>query len=106
MEEAKKFLRELQTSEQGKKLLQAKGKPQNAEEGAAFFAEAAETLGYHLSAEDIEAAVEELKREQLARSDAAEKEIRELDPEELEKVAGGMIDVCLIFYWDIWGDIL
>ena len=105
MEEAKKFLQELKTNERGKELLKAKGKPQNAEECAAFYAEAAEALGYHFSAEDIKAAVEDLKREQLARSDAAEKEIRELDPEELDKVAGGMYDVCLIFYWDIWGDI-
>ena len=61
-ESAVRFLKEMVTNEQAKKLLQAKA-PKNAEESLKAYVEIAAELGQEISEEDFAAAREELEAE-------------------------------------------
>ena len=87
-ESAVRFLKEMVTNEQAKKLLQAKA-PKNAEESLKAYVEIAAELGQEISEEDFAAAREELEAEIRQNSENASKEMMELDDEDVEDVAGG-----------------
>ena len=87
-ENAVRFLKEMVTNEQAKKLLQAKA-PKNAEESLKAYVEIAAELGQEISEEDFAAAREELEAEISRKSQNASEEMMELDEDDLENVAGG-----------------
>ena len=87
-ESAVRFLKEMVTNEQAKKLLQAKA-PKNAEESLKAYVEIAAELGQEISEEDFAAAREELEAEISRKSQNASEEMMELDDDDLEDVAGG-----------------
>ena len=62
------------------------------QEGSEVYAEIAGMLGYALTAEQIAAEAESIAQELLAASAEAEDDVKELDPQELELVAGGEDD--------------
>ena len=84
-ESAVRFLKEMVTNEQAKKLLQAKA-PKNTEESLKAYVEIAAELGREISEEDFAAAREELEAEIRQNSENASKEMMKLDDED---VAGG-----------------
>ena len=87
-ESAVRFLKEMVTNEQAKKLLQAKA-PKNAEESLKAYVEIAVELGQEISEEDFAAAREELEAEISRKSQNASEEMMKLDDEDVEDVAGG-----------------
>ena len=87
-ENAVRFLKEMVTNEQAKKLLQAKA-PKNAEESLKAYVEIAAELGQEISEEDFAAAREELEAEISRKSQNASEEMMELDDDDVEDVAGG-----------------
>ena len=87
-ESAVRFLKEMVTNEQAKKLLQAKA-PKNAEESLKAYVEIAAELGQEISEEDFAAAREELEAEISRKSQNASEEMMELDDDDVEDVAGG-----------------
>lgn len=88
-ESAVRFLKEMVTNEQAKKLLQAKA-PKNTEESLKAYVEIAAELGQEISEEDFAAAREELEAEIRQNSENASKEMMKLDDEDVEDVAGGI----------------
>ena len=77
-ENAIKFLRELNTNEKAKALMEGREKPDNTEELVKVYVETAAQLGESISAEDFRAAIEEM-----------EADMSELEDDNLDDVAGG-----------------
>lgn len=96
MEQARKFLETLRDDPGAREILTkgSKGKPDTNEEIIAAYAEAAEKLGFDLTAEQIAEGIREQVKEMTAVTARAENAVRELDPEELDKVAGGRDKDC------------
>jgi hypothetical protein len=78
-ENAIKFLRELNTNEKAKALMEGREKPDNTEELVKIYIETAAQLGESISAEDFRAAIEEMKAD-----------MSELEDDNLDDVAGGI----------------
>ena len=77
-ENAIKFLRELNTNEKAKALMDGREKPDNTEELVKIYVETAAQLGESISAEDFRAAIDEMKED-----------MSELEDDNLDDVAGG-----------------
>lgn len=89
LETAMKFLTEAGTSEKIQEALKAMEKPQNEEETVKAYLEIAGKFGYDLKAEDITAAIGELKKKQAAATEKALEAEEALSDENLTAVAGG-----------------
>lgn len=88
-ESAVKFLRGLRTNEKAKELLQGREKPKSKEDVIKAYVEVAAELGERISAEDLAAAMEALEAEIHQKTEAAASEMKELNDDDVEKVAGG-----------------
>ena len=88
LENAKKFLEELDTNEKAQELLKS-AEPGISPNDAAALAEAACATGYDVSDEEMQEFLVKVQEVQAAASDAAADQIRDLDDSELDSVAGG-----------------
>ena len=88
MEQVKKFVEALRIDPRAKELL-GEIDPENREEVLKLYTGAAGALGFTLTAEEIEEGIIALTEEMKEKTEAAENDITEIDPEELERVAGG-----------------
>ena len=88
MEKVKEFLEALKTSPQAQKLLGQTSPNSEADELRAY-EEAAKSLGYSLTAEEISDGIRKLAKKQKAITEQAESGIQNLDLDELESVSGG-----------------
>lgn len=88
-ESAVKFLRGLRTNEKAKELLQGREKPKSKEDVIKAYVEVAAELGERISAEDLAAAMEALEAEIHQKTEAAASEMKELNDDEVDNVAGG-----------------
>ena len=104
MEQAKKFLKMLSDDPQARAILSEGGraKPDTNEEIIEAYVEAAKKLGFDLTTEEIVEGIREQMKEQAAITAKAEEAVRELDPQELDKVAGGKqsFETCADTYTD------
>lgn len=82
LEQAKKFLEELRTSDKVKELLKDKEQPTNIEEAISLYLDVAKELGYDLKGEDLLSAIKEAANGQGAGE-------KELSLDEMEKASGG-----------------
>ena len=88
-ESAVKFLRGLRTNEKAKELLQGREKPKSKEDVIKAYVEVAAELGERISEEDLAAAMEALEAEIHQKTEAAASEMKELNDDEVDNVAGG-----------------
>ena len=90
MEQVRRFLETLRDDPKAREILSnGKTKPDSNEEIVAAYVEVAKKLGYDLTAKQIVEGIREKFKEQAAITAQAENAVKELDPEELDKVAGG-----------------
>lgn len=90
MEEARKFLMALRSDLRAAELLGEQPQPANEAEELETYVKIARDLGYSLTAQQIADAAQAMAQEQLAQTEETEELVaEELDPEELEKAAGG-----------------
>ena len=90
IEKAKQFLKEYKYNEEIAKILEQYPKPRSSDEATAQLIEAVGKLGIGITEEDIAKAVQELKEEQKAKTDAAADDLQALDDDDLEEAAGGV----------------
>ena len=88
LENAKKFLEELDTNEMAQELLKS-AEPGISLDEAPALAEAARATGYDVSDEEMQEFLVKVQEAQAAASDAVADQIRDLDDSELDSVAGG-----------------
>ncbi len=82
---AKKFLETLNTNEEAKKLLDSAIKGADEGKEIELLADAAKKTGFDVEADDIRKVMDDLK----VTADKALEGIKEIAPEQLEKVSGG-----------------
>ena len=90
LEQAKKFLSELNTSDQLKEIAKSIPVPRSAEEAARAYTAIAGKLGYDLNEEELIAAILETQQEKAAKANQAAEAAEELSDEDLKKTAGGL----------------
>ena len=86
-EQARKFLEGLETNERARELL--KGRAAAEAEAPGVYAQVARAVGFDVTAEELSAAMEELRCERAAENDAVAGGIRELTEGDMDQVAGG-----------------
>ena len=84
LEAVRKFLQGLEKNEKAKGILKAAGKEQEADQ-ARILAAAARETGHDVSEEEMRSVLKELQMS----GDAVAEEIREINLEEMDRVAGG-----------------
>ena len=90
-ENAIRFLRDIETNEKAKKLLQGTERPKNKDDVVKAYAEIAAELGEDISPEDFARALEEIGTEAHQGSEAVKAEMEELSDDDIANVAGGEV---------------
>lgn len=99
-ENAKAFLEEGFKNPKVAELLQAQDEPESQEDALAAYVEAAGTIGFDFTADELATVIEEMDRERLAKTEENVAEIGELADSELDQVAGGSgHDYCESNHW-------
>lgn len=96
-ETAIQFLKNYRNDEEAMKLLAQYPQPQSAEEAIPQLLETAGKLGIQITEEELAEAIQELKDEQKAKTDAATEDMQALDDSDLDDVAGGKLHY---YDWD------
>lgn len=88
IENAKRFFEELGANEKAQELLRAAGLEDTADD-ALVLAKVARETGYEVGDDDMRELLAAMQKLQAAASDAVADQVRDLDDEELDTVAGG-----------------
>lgn len=94
---AERFLNELESNEKIKEALADTPRSETPEEHIKVLTEAANKVGYDFTADELSELISAKQKETQAKTDEAAAQIRELDPKEMDMVAGGFFifkDVC------------
>lgn len=100
------LLEQLKHDPKAQELLNAAEKPSDEKGMAKIAAQAAHQVGLPLEEEDILNALQELKREHKARTEAAADQVVKLNDSKLDSVTGGALDIhgnvikCMYDFWD------
>ena len=89
-ENAIKFLKEYRDNEEAVKILKQYPEPKTLDEAITQVFETAGKLGIQITKEEMMEALQELKEERKAKTDAATNDLQSLDDDDLEDVAGGV----------------
>lgn len=93
MEKAKQFLKGYRDNEEAMKILKQFPEPKTDEEAISCFVEAAGKIGLQITEEEMAEAARELKEERKTKTDASIDDMRTLDVDDLEDVAGGIYHI-------------
>ena len=89
-EKAKQFVKEYRDNEEAVKIMKQFPEPKTDEEAISCFVEVAGKIGLQITEEEMAEAARELKEERKTKTDASTHDIKELDIDDLEDVAGGI----------------
>ena len=94
VEKAKEFLLSLKEKAPDEAFIEKWKSAKTEDDQMQLYIEIAGSMGYDLSAAEVKEAASELEAEHRAKTLAVEQELRALDDDELENVAGGEDDFC------------
>lgn len=92
MGKATEFFEKLQNDPKAKEILAAHAVPDSFEQAIKVYAAIAEKLDFDLTEAEIKDEIAEQEKAQAAMTDQAANAIKELAPDQLDKVAGGYVD--------------
>ena len=88
-EKVRELMEAFRTDPKAQELLQSIDKPADEDGMIRCYAEAAQKLGYDLTAEDLTAFIQDQNEARKAKTDALAEGIRSVDDSEIESVTGG-----------------